>query len=97
MFKDTRYFTVFGNAYVPEHHANGYRFDIGPSVALAADWRRVVAGALHTGGWNLGVRRADRAGHGRTLLTGIEPETGTGPRNQLPNKAASTSPIWPVR
>jgi len=42
MFKDTRYFTVFGNAYVPEHHANGNRFDIGPSVRSqrtgAASW-----------------------------------------------------------
>jgi hypothetical protein len=32
MFKDTRYFTVFGNAYVPEHHTNGYRFDVDPTV-----------------------------------------------------------------
>ncbi|HET9535783.1 MAG TPA: hypothetical protein VFP43_10615 [Mesorhizobium sp.] len=26
MFQDTRYFTVFGNVYVPERHTEGYRF-----------------------------------------------------------------------
>jgi hypothetical protein len=42
MFKDTRYFTVFGNAYVPEHHSGGYRFDVDPEARTrhfaAASW-----------------------------------------------------------
>jgi hypothetical protein len=41
MFKDARYFTVFGNAYVPEHHS-GYRFDVDPQARTphfaAASW-----------------------------------------------------------
>jgi hypothetical protein len=51
MFKDTRYFTVFGNAYVPEHHTDGYRFDVDPKVrartSATASW--LVLSALVAG------------------------------------------------
>ena len=32
MFQDTRYFTVFGNAYVPERHTKNDRFGIDPKA-----------------------------------------------------------------
>ena len=42
MFQDTRYFTVFGNAYVPERHTENYRFGIDPKArpqqTAAASW-----------------------------------------------------------
>jgi hypothetical protein len=50
MFKDTRYFTVFGNAYVPEHHSSGYRFDVDSEARthrFAASW--LVLSALIVG------------------------------------------------
>ena len=51
MFKDTRYFTVFGNAYIPEHHSAGYRFDVDPEARTrhlaAASW--LVLSALIVG------------------------------------------------
>jgi len=38
MTRDTQYFTVFGNAYVPEHHSDSYGFDVAPSTrAYGAD------------------------------------------------------------
>ena len=40
MTRDTRYFTVFGTAYVPEDHNDGYRFDVAPKTRRpdAASW-----------------------------------------------------------
>ena len=50
MFRGTQYFTVFGGAYVPEHH-NEYCFDLNPkkraSAGSSASW--IVCLALLAG------------------------------------------------